>query len=151
MPFWTLPLLFFANVFHLFLICKCYCSQTTAYVPELQKLSGPQKLKETGKARGKTSKKARVDDDNNDDIDNPTKKEDQTLGKKGAKAGAKGREASKRKKTEESDDDNDGDTGTDNDDDSDQVEKRKPAPAKKQSKKSVQSNQNSRSARSKAK
>ncbi|XP_050884460.1 formamidopyrimidine-DNA glycosylase isoform X2 [Lathyrus oleraceus] len=125
--------------------------RTTAYVPELQKLSGPQKLKETGKARGKTSKKARVDDDNNDDIENPTKKEDQTLGKKGAKAGAKGREASKRKKTEESDDDNDGDTGTDNDDDSDQVEKRKPAPAKKQSKKSVQSNQNSRSARSKAK
>ncbi|CAK8535646.1 unnamed protein product [Lathyrus sativus] len=125
--------------------------RTTAYVPELQKLSGPQKLKETGKARGKTSKKAKGDDDNNDDIVNPTKKEDQNLGKKGAKAGAKGRKPSKRKKTEESDDDNDGDADTDNDDDSDQVEKKKPAPANKQSKKSVQSNQNSKSTRSKAK
>ncbi|XP_058780457.1 formamidopyrimidine-DNA glycosylase isoform X1 [Vicia villosa] len=125
--------------------------RTTAYVPELQKLSGPQKLKETGETKGKTSKKAKVDDDNNDDIENPTKKEDQNSGKKGAKAGAKGRKPSKRKKTDESDEDNDDDAGTDNDDDSDQVEKKKPAPAKKQSKKSVQSNQNSRSTRGKAK
>ncbi|KAL5056826.1 hypothetical protein RYX36_028430 [Vicia faba] len=125
--------------------------RTTAYVPELQKLSGPQKLKETGKARGKTSMKAKVDNDDNDDIEDPTKKEDQNLGKKGTKAGAKGRKPSKRKKTEESDDDNDGDAGTHNDDDSDQVEKKKPAPAKKQSKKSVHSIQNSRSTRGKAK
>ncbi|GAU27819.1 hypothetical protein TSUD_113990 [Trifolium subterraneum] len=55
--------------------------RTTAYVPELQKLSGSQVLKETGKPRGKTSKKTSVDDDNNDDIENPTKKEDENLGK----------------------------------------------------------------------
>ncbi|KAK2371605.1 MUTM protein-1 [Trifolium repens] len=132
--------------------------RTTAYVPELQKLSGSQVLKETGKPRGKTSKKTSVDDDNNDDIENPTEKEDENLGslkskKETGKAGAKGKKPSKRKKTEESDDDNDGDTGADNDD-SDQVEKKKPgkqAKGEKQSKKSVQGNQNSRSTRSKAK
>ncbi|WJX74939.1 Formamidopyrimidine-DNA glycosylase [Trifolium repens] len=132
--------------------------RTTAYVPELQKLSGSQVLKETGKPRGKTSKKTSVDDDNNDDIENPTEKEDGNLGslkskKETGKAGTKGKKPSKRKKTEESDDDNDGDTGADNDD-SDQVEKKKPgkqAKGEKQSKKSVQGNQNSRSTRSKAK
>ncbi|KAK2425464.1 MUTM protein-1 [Trifolium repens] len=132
--------------------------RTTAYVPELQKLSGSQVLKETGKPRGKTSKKTSVDDDNNDDIENPTEKEDENLGslkskKETGKAGAKGKKPSKRKKTEESDDDNDGDAGADNDD-SDQVEKKKPgkqAKGEKQSKKSVQGNQNSRSTRSKAK
>ncbi|CAJ2661396.1 unnamed protein product [Trifolium pratense] len=133
--------------------------RTTAYVPELQKLSGSQVLKETGKPRGKTSKKTSVDDDNNDDIENPTKNEDENLGslkskKETGKAGAKGKKPSKRKKTEESDNDNDdGDAGADNDD-SDQVEKKKPgkqAKGEKQSKKSVQGNQNSRSTRSKAK
>ncbi|XP_045806975.1 formamidopyrimidine-DNA glycosylase isoform X2 [Trifolium pratense] len=135
--------------------------RTTAYVPELQKLSGTQVLKETGKPRGKTSKKTSVDDDNNDDIENPTKNEDENLGslkskKETGKAGAKGKKPSKRKKTEESDNDNDnddGDAGADNDD-SDQVEKKKPGKqtkGEKQPKKSVQGSQNSRSTRSKAK
>ncbi|AES68177.2 putative DNA-formamidopyrimidine glycosylase, DNA-(apurinic or apyrimidinic site) lyase [Medicago truncatula] len=130
--------------------------RTTAYVPELQKLSGSQVLKETGKLRGKASKKSSVDDDNNDGADENL---ESLKSKKGTKAGAKAKKPSKRKKTEESDDDNDGDAGTDNYDDSDQVEKKKPgsgtnrkqAKGEKQSKKSVQGNQSSRSTRSKAK
>ncbi|XP_004486650.1 formamidopyrimidine-DNA glycosylase isoform X2 [Cicer arietinum] len=137
--------------------------RTTAYVPELQKLSGSQELKENSKPRGKSSKKTSVDNGNNDDVENPTKMEEENSGslkpKNGAKAGAKGRKTSKRKKTEERDDDNDGDAGTDNEDDSGQVEKKKPgqtinkkqATGEKQSKKSVQGSQNSRSTRSKGK
>lgn len=129
--------------------------RTTAYVPELQKLSGSQVLKETGKPRGKASKKTSVDDDNNDGADENL---ESLKSKKGTKAEAKAKKPSKRKKTEESDDDNDGDAGTD-DDDSDQVEKKKPGSGtnrkqtkgEKQSKKRVQGNQSSRSTRSKAK
>lgn len=129
--------------------------RTTAYVPELQKLSGSQVLKETGKPRGKASKKTSVDDDNNDGADENL---ESLKSKKGTKAEAKAKKPSKRKKTEESDDDNDGNAGTD-DDDSDQVEKKKPGSGtnrkqtkgEKQSKKRVQGNQSSRSTRSKAK
>lgn len=132
-------------------------------MPELQKLSGSQDVKETGKSKRQTSKKTSVNDDNNDDIEKPTEVEDENLGslksKKGTKAGAKGRKPSKRKKSEESDDDNDdADADTDYDDDNEQVEKkpgqvtnRKQAKGEKQSKKRVQGSQNGRSTRSKAK
>ena len=124
-------------------------------------LSGSQDVKETGKPKRQTSKKKSVDDDDNDDIEKPTNGEEDNLGslksKKGTRARAKGRKPSK-KKSEESDDDNDGDAGTDEDDDNDQVEKKpgqvtdsKQARGGKQSKKRVQSNQNSRSAKRKAK
>ncbi|KAK7261948.1 hypothetical protein RIF29_28272 [Crotalaria pallida] len=116
--------------------------RTTAYVPELQKLSGSQDVKETAKPKRQTSKKKGVDD-NDDDIEKPTNGEAEP--KKGAKAGAKARKPPpKKKKTEESDDADDGDAGSDEDDDNGQVEKKQP-------KKRVQSNQNSRSTKRKAK
>ncbi|KAK7325264.1 hypothetical protein VNO77_29423 [Canavalia gladiata] len=135
--------------------------RTTAYVPELQKLSGSQDVKDTGKARRQTSKKTSLNDDNSDGIEKPTIREEENLGslksKKRTKAGAKARKPSKKKKSGESDEDNGGDAGTDQD--KDQVEKKKPgqvadrkqAGGEKQSKKRVQSSQNSRSAKRKAK
>ncbi|TKY48057.1 Formamidopyrimidine-DNA glycosylase [Spatholobus suberectus] len=134
--------------------------RTTAYLPELQKLSGSLDVKETGKPKRQASKKVSVDD-NNDDTEKPTSGEEGNLGslksKKGTKAGAKGRKPSKKKRSGESDEDNDSDAGTDYD--SNQVEKknqgkatnRKQAGGEKQSKKRVQSNQTSGSAKRKAK
>ncbi|XP_057458016.1 formamidopyrimidine-DNA glycosylase isoform X1 [Lotus japonicus] len=104
--------------------------RTTAYVPELQKLSGSQDVKETAKPKRQTSKKLKGADDNNDDIEKPTPGKEENSGtlksKKGTKTGARGRKPSKRKKSEESEDDNDGDAATDEDDDMDQAEKKKP-------------------------
>ncbi|XP_019448079.1 PREDICTED: formamidopyrimidine-DNA glycosylase isoform X3 [Lupinus angustifolius] len=116
--------------------------RTTAYVPELQKLSGSQEVKETAKPRKQALKKKSVDDDNND-IEKPTNGEAES--KKGKKAGVKGKKPSKKKKPEESDD-NDGGAGAgaDEDGDNDQVEKMK-------LKKRVQNSQNSRSTKRKAK
>ncbi|KAL1298058.1 formamidopyrimidine-DNA glycosylase-like isoform X2 [Arachis hypogaea] len=125
--------------------------RTTAYVPELQKLSGSQDVKEIGKSRRQTSKKKSIDDDDEDN-EKPTNGEEDDLGslksKKAKKAGGGGRKPSK-KKSEESDYDNDGDAGSDENDDNDNVEKKKPGG--KQSKKRVQSSQNSRNARRKVK
>ncbi|XP_027340726.1 formamidopyrimidine-DNA glycosylase isoform X3 [Abrus precatorius] len=135
--------------------------RTTAYVPELQKLSGSLNVKETDKSKRQTSKKTSVDGDNNDDIEKPTTGEEGNFGspksKKGTKGGAKGRKPPKQIKSGENDVDNDGDAGTDYD--SDQVKKkkagqvtnRKQVGGEKQSKKRVQSSQNSRNARRKAK
>ncbi|XP_061348013.1 formamidopyrimidine-DNA glycosylase-like isoform X3 [Gastrolobium bilobum] len=138
--------------------------RTTAYVPELQKQTGSQDAKETGKPRRQASKKKiSIDDDNDDDTEKPTNGEEENLGslksKKRTNAGAEGRKPSKKKKSKESDDDNDGDAGTDDDVDSDQVEKKKPgqvtnskqARGEKQLKKRVPSRQSSRSAGRKAK
>ncbi|RDX62650.1 Formamidopyrimidine-DNA glycosylase, partial [Mucuna pruriens] len=134
--------------------------RTTAYVPELQKLSGCLDVKETGKPKKQASKKV-SGNDNNDDTEKPTTGEEGNLGslksKKGTKAGAKGRKPSKKKKSGKSDEDNDSDAGTDYD--SDQVERknigkatnRKQSGGEKQSKKRVQSNETSRSAKRKAK
>ncbi|XP_016174617.1 formamidopyrimidine-DNA glycosylase isoform X1 [Arachis ipaensis] len=125
--------------------------RTTAYVPELQKPSGSQDVKEIGKSRRQTSKKKNIDDDDEDN-EKPTNGEEDDLGslksKKGKKAGGGGRKPSK-KKSEESDYDNDGDASSDENDDNDNVEKKKPGG--KQSKKRVQSSQNSRNARRKVK
>lgn len=99
-------------------------------MPELQKLSGSQDVKETAKPKRQTSKKLKGADDNNDDIEKPTPGKEENSGtlksKKGTKTGARGRKPSKRKKSEESEDDNDGDAATDEDDDMDQAEKKKP-------------------------
>ncbi|XP_027926114.1 formamidopyrimidine-DNA glycosylase isoform X4 [Vigna unguiculata] len=123
--------------------------RTTAYVPELQKLSGSVDVKETGKTKRQASKKASAADD--------TEKPTDGKEKKGAKAGAKGRKPAKKKKPEESDEDNDSDAGTDGD--TDQVAKKnsgnvtnsKQVGEEKLSKKRVQSNQTGRSSKRKAK
>ncbi|XP_068500969.1 formamidopyrimidine-DNA glycosylase isoform X3 [Phaseolus vulgaris] len=124
--------------------------RTTAYVPELQKLSGSIDVKETGKPKRQASKKVSGDDD----TEKPTDGEEGDLGnvksKKGAKAGVKGRKPAIKKKSEESDEDNDSDA---------QVEKKNPGNVtnrkqvgeEKVSKKRVQSNQTGRSSKRKAK
>ncbi|XP_047171873.1 formamidopyrimidine-DNA glycosylase isoform X2 [Vigna umbellata] len=131
--------------------------RTTAYVPELQKLSGSVDIKETGKTKTQASKKVSTADD----TETPTDSKEGDLGsvksKKGAKAGAKGRKPAKKKKPEESDEDNDSDSGTDCD--TDQVVKKNPGIVtnrkqvgeEKLSKKRVQSNQTGRSSKRKAK
>ncbi|CAJ1955040.1 unnamed protein product [Sphenostylis stenocarpa] len=132
--------------------------RTTAYVPELQKLSGSIDVKEVGKPKRQASKKQGADDD----TEKPTDREEGNLGsvksKKGTKAGARGRKPAKKKKSGESDEDNDSsDAGTDCD--TDQVEKkntgnatgRKQVGGEKPSKKRVQSNQTGRSSKRKAK
>ncbi|XP_017423282.1 formamidopyrimidine-DNA glycosylase isoform X2 [Vigna angularis] len=131
--------------------------RTTAYVPELQKLSGSIDVKETGKTKRQASKKVSTADD----TEKPTDSKEGDLGsvksKKGAKAGAKGRKPAKKKKPEESDEDNDSDSGTDCD--TDQVVKKNPGNVtnrkqvgeEKLSKKRVQSNQTGRSSKRKAK
>ncbi|MED6222045.1 hypothetical protein PIB30_118509 [Stylosanthes scabra] len=127
--------------------------RTTAYVPELQKLSGSQDVKEIGKSRRQTSKKKSIDDDD-EDSEKPTNGEEDDSGslksKKLTKAGGGGRKPSK-KKSEKSEYDNDGDASSDesDDDDNDNVENKKPGG--KQSKKRVQRSQNSRSAKRKVK
>ncbi|KAK7402346.1 hypothetical protein VNO78_14543 [Psophocarpus tetragonolobus] len=125
--------------------------RTTAYVPELQKLSGSLDLKETGKPKRKASNKVNVDD-NNDDTEKPTNGEE-NLGsvksKKGTKSGTKGRKPSKKRKSGETDEDNDSDAGTDYD--SDQVEKRNSGNAtNRKQKKRIESNQAGRSTKRKA-
>ncbi|XP_014501870.1 formamidopyrimidine-DNA glycosylase isoform X2 [Vigna radiata var. radiata] len=131
--------------------------RTTAYVPELQKLSGSADVKETGKTKRQASKKVSTADD----TEKPTDSKEGDLGsvksKKGAKAGAKGRKPAKKQKPEESDENNDSDAGTDCD--TDQVVKknagnvtnRKRVGEEKLSKKRVQSNQTGRSSKRKAK
>ncbi|XP_020226298.1 formamidopyrimidine-DNA glycosylase isoform X7 [Cajanus cajan] len=133
--------------------------RTTAYVPELQKLSGSLDVKETGKPKRQSSKKVSVEN-NNDDTEKQTNGEEGNLGslksKKGTKAGARGRRPSKKKKSGESDEDNDNDAGTEYD--SDEFERnpgkatnRKQAGGEKQTNKRVQSNHTSRSSKRKAK
>ncbi|KAL2332484.1 hypothetical protein Fmac_020065 [Flemingia macrophylla] len=133
--------------------------RTTAYVPELQKLSGSIDVKETGKRKRQSSKKVDVEHNSDDPEKQTTYGEDRNLGslksKKGTKAGAKSRKPSQTKKSGESED-TDSDADTEND--SDEVEKnpskvtnRKQAGGEKQTKKRVQSSQTSRSANRKAK
>ncbi|KAF7814389.1 formamidopyrimidine-DNA glycosylase isoform X4 [Senna tora] len=135
--------------------------RTTAYVPELQKLSGSQDVKEAGKPKRQTSKRKNGGDDANDeDTEEPTKKEKNLASlksKKGTNAGGKSRKQSKKKKSEESD--GHADTDDNDDDDNDEAEKKKQnvvtnskqAKGEKQSKKRVQTSQNSKNAKRKAK
>ncbi|XP_054784953.1 LOW QUALITY PROTEIN: formamidopyrimidine-DNA glycosylase [Prosopis cineraria] len=141
--------------------------RTTAYVPELQKLSGSQNVKEAGKPKRRTLKK-KEDDEDGGDTEEPAK-EEKNLGslksKKGTKAGGKGRKQSKKNKLEESDDDEDSNDDNDEigaaaaDDDNDQTEEKKPnqvtkskqAKGEKKSNKRAHASQNSKNAKRKVK
>ncbi|KAI9110276.1 hypothetical protein K1719_018718 [Acacia pycnantha] len=138
--------------------------RTTAFVPELQKLSGSQDVKEAAKPKRRASKKNKGEDDDNDndddDAEEPAKEEKKagTLkSRKGTKGGgSKSRKQSKKNKSMESDDDeNDEDdenraASEDDDEEEEEAEKKKPnqvtkskqAKGEKKSNKRVQTSQN---------
>ncbi|XP_028779149.1 formamidopyrimidine-DNA glycosylase isoform X3 [Neltuma alba] len=146
--------------------------RTTAYVPELQKLSGSQDVKEAGKPKRRTSKKNKGEDDDNDDDTEKPAKEEKNAGsqksKKGTKGGGKGRNQSKKNKSKESDDEDDdnddenddnGETDAAADDDDDEAGKKKANPltkskqakGEKKSNKRAPASQNSKNAKRKVK
>ncbi|KAK8331470.1 hypothetical protein V6Z11_A10G077000 [Gossypium hirsutum] len=112
---------------------------TSAYVPELQKLSGTVATKAAGKPRKQASKKKGGDEaeDNDDDEDGvgdePTNEEEEstkiTKPKKGANPRGRGRKPPMKRKAKESDDDDDDDDsggnndGSSEEDDEDLTEK----------------------------
>ncbi|KAF3971658.1 hypothetical protein ACB098_05G071200 [Castanea mollissima] len=120
--------------------------RTTAYVPELQKLSGNQAAKVAAEPRKKTSKRKSGGNDDTDELSNEEEKivETDQL-KKGPKPRGRGKKPPMIRKSDDSDDN---DAGDDNSDD-DEVQKKtmkkittKQAKAEKASKKKVQSSQN---------
>ncbi|XP_007023287.2 PREDICTED: formamidopyrimidine-DNA glycosylase isoform X2 [Theobroma cacao] len=128
--------------------------RTSAYVPELQKLSGKQATKAAGKPRKQASKRKGGEDEDNDEDDKgdePTSEEEETTkGAKSKKRGnprGRGKKPPTKRKSEESDDDSGGneDGSSDDDDNDDEDAKKKPRKAKtnnyKQAKTSNASNQ----------
>ncbi|XP_017649536.1 formamidopyrimidine-DNA glycosylase isoform X3 [Gossypium arboreum] len=113
--------------------------RTSAYVPELQKLSGTVATKAAGKPRKQASKKKGGDEaeDNDDDEDGvgdePTNEEEEstkiTKPKKGGNPRGRGRKPPMKRKAKESDDDDDDDDsggnndGSSEEDDEDLTEK----------------------------
>ncbi|XP_059456830.1 formamidopyrimidine-DNA glycosylase-like isoform X2 [Corylus avellana] len=134
--------------------------RTTAYVPELQKLSGNQAAKAVGEPKKRTSKKK---GGGKDDSDEPANKEEEIIESDELKKGPKPRGRTKKplmkRKIEDSDDDEGGDNDIGGaaaaDSDSDEVQKKKmkkaTSKAEKASKRKVQTSQNSKKAKKKAK
>ncbi|EOY25909.1 MUTM-1 isoform 3 [Theobroma cacao] len=113
--------------------------RTSAYVPELQKLSGKQATKAAGKPRKQASKRKGGEDEDNDEDDmgdEPTSEEEETTkGAKSKKRGnrrGRGKKPPTKRKSEESDDDSGGneDGSSDDDDNDDEDAKKKPRKAK---------------------
>ncbi|KAL0010756.1 hypothetical protein SO802_005864 [Lithocarpus litseifolius] len=122
--------------------------RTTAYVPELQKLSGNQAAKVAAEPRKKTSKRK---SGGNDDTDEPSNKEEKIVEtdqlKKGPKPRGRGKKPPMKRKSDDSDDDEAGDDNSDDDEVQKKTTKKtttKQAKAEKASKKKVQSSQNSK-------
>lgn len=124
--------------------------RTTAYVPELQKLSGNQAAKVTSEPKKRTSKRK---SGGNDELANEEEEimETDKL-QKGSKPRGRGKKHPMKRKSNDSDDDEGGDANSDDDSDDDEVQKKttkkvttnKQAKAEKASKKKVQSGQNSK-------
>ncbi|KAL3511914.1 hypothetical protein ACH5RR_024631 [Cinchona calisaya] len=109
--------------------------RTTAYVPELQKLSGAQATKEAGKPQKSSVKRTKniKNSDGNDNLDEPESDEEgKTRHPKveGGKKTTRGKNASTKQKLQESsnmgEDDDENDSG-DNDEDLKKTQSRKPA------------------------
>ncbi|KAL4626542.1 hypothetical protein ACB092_05G104300 [Castanea dentata] len=120
--------------------------RTTAYVPELQKLSGNQAAKVAAEPRKKTSKRKSGGNDDTDELSNEEEKivETDQL-KKGPKPRGRGKKPPMKRKSDDSDDDEAGDDNSDDDEVQKKTTKKittKQAKAEKASKKKVQSSQN---------
>ncbi|XP_022714798.1 LOW QUALITY PROTEIN: formamidopyrimidine-DNA glycosylase-like [Durio zibethinus] len=99
--------------------------RTSAYVPELQKLSGTQATKAAGKPRNRLLREKGEDEDideDGDDGDEPTSEEEEmtksTKPKKGGNPRGRGKKPPMKRKTEESDDDNSDGSSEEDDEDS---------------------------------
>lgn len=122
--------------------------RTTAYVPELQKLSGNQAARVAAEPRKKTSKRKSGGNDDTDELSNEEEKivETDQL-KKGLKPRSRGKKPPMKRKSDDSDDDEAGDDNSDDDEVQKKTTKKtttKQAKAEKASKKKVQSSQNSK-------
>ncbi|GMY34091.1 formamidopyrimidine-DNA glycosylase isoform X2 [Fagus crenata] len=120
--------------------------RTTAYVPELQKLSGNQAAKVTSEPKKRTSKRK---SGGNDELANEEEEimETDKL-QKGSKPRGRGKQHPMKRKSNDSDDDEGGDANSDDDEVQKKTTKKvttnKQAKAEKASKKKVQSGQNSK-------
>ncbi|KAK4590254.1 hypothetical protein RGQ29_020693 [Quercus rubra] len=122
--------------------------RTTAYVPELQKISGNQAAKVAAEPRKKTSKRKSGGNDDTDELSNEEEKivETDQL-KKGPKPRGRGKKPPMKRKSDDSDDDMAGDDNSDDDEVQKKTMKKtttKQAKAEKASKKKVSSSQNSK-------
>ncbi|KAK9281236.1 hypothetical protein L1049_004131 [Liquidambar formosana] len=140
--------------------------RTTAYVPDLQKLSGTQAARAPGKPKRPTSKKsAGWDEEDDGNVDAPASEEEENIGSVKSKKGQNPKGGSKKipekRKSKESDDDEDDDDDDNDDDDNDEdgaqkkkranVTKNKQTKVESTSKKKVQTSQRSKKSKKKAK
>ncbi|XP_015870573.1 formamidopyrimidine-DNA glycosylase isoform X2 [Ziziphus jujuba] len=132
--------------------------RTTAFVPDLQKLSRNQAANAVSKPQKQSGrKKGHKDDSDNDDVDEPASDEDKIAEsvkpKKGAKSRGQGRTFPAKRKSKESDDDDDNTEDNDGEDDEDQkkVTNNKQLKAEKTNKKKVPTGKNGKNAKKKAK
>ncbi|XP_021731791.1 formamidopyrimidine-DNA glycosylase-like isoform X1 [Chenopodium quinoa] len=105
--------------------------RTSAYVPELQKLTGVQATEASAKPRKRGSKKNKDDDDDDDanDVNGDGREEEmENMKSKQMKNSKSGKQPPRRKKSAKNDDDDDGggdDDGDDDDDDDESDDKTK--------------------------
>ncbi|KAM1078033.1 hypothetical protein ACFX15_024646 [Malus domestica] len=103
-------------------------SRTSAFVPELQKLSGPQASKAASKQANKKKGRGDVVNDDVDEAESDEEANEKEKSKKGRKPKGQGKRASAKRKSKESDDeekDSDDDDADDDDDHQDEDQKKK--------------------------
>ncbi|TQD73964.1 hypothetical protein C1H46_040503 [Malus baccata] len=96
-------------------------SRTSAFVPELQKLSGPQASKAASKQANKKKGRGDVVNDDVDEAESDEEANEKEKSKKGRKPKGQGKRASAKRKSKESDDDD----ADDDDDHQDEDQKKK--------------------------
>ncbi|KAF3450908.1 hypothetical protein FNV43_RR06997 [Rhamnella rubrinervis] len=129
--------------------------RTTAFVPDLQKLSGKQAAKAASKPRKQRSrKKGRQGDSDDDDADEPEIDEDKIAEsvkpKKGMKLRGQGKKVPAKRKSKESDDDDDSSEENDAEDEK-KMTNSKHFKAEKTNKKNVQTGRSSKNLKKNAK
>ncbi|XP_009338524.2 formamidopyrimidine-DNA glycosylase isoform X2 [Pyrus x bretschneideri] len=121
-------------------------SRTSAFVPELQKLSGPQASKAATKQANKKKGRGDVVNDDVDEAASDEEANENEKSKKGRKPKGQGKRASAKRKSKESDDED-----KDSDDDADDNDDHQDEDQKKKSRKGVNSKQSKAEKTSKAK
>ncbi|KAB2611471.1 formamidopyrimidine-DNA glycosylase [Pyrus ussuriensis x Pyrus communis] len=121
-------------------------SRTSAFVPELQKLSGPQASKAATKQANQKKGRGDVVNDDVDEAASDEEANENEKSKKGRKPKGQGKRASAKRKSKESDDED-----KDSDDDADDNDDHQDEDQKKKSRKGVNSKQSKAEKTSKAK
>ncbi|KAM1714699.1 hypothetical protein ACFX12_025272 [Malus domestica] len=123
-------------------------SRTSAFVPELQKLSGPQASKAASKQANKKKGRGDVVNDDVDEAEGDEEANEKEKSKKGRKPKGQGKRASAKRKSKESDDE---DKDSDDDDDADDDDDHQDEDQKKKTRKGVNNKQSKAEKTSKAK